>query len=102
MASYGGGMQKGAIGSVVDERVANIMSQRQSGGGMGFMGGGGPGGGGPGGASQFRMDDLGGETGPSATEIVDYAWYIGMDPIGDVNLLWIAEEALCASLPEGW
>jgi len=33
---------------------------------------------------------------------VDYARYIGMDPIGDVNLLWIAEEALCASLPEGW
>ncbi|KAJ1472595.1 hypothetical protein T484DRAFT_1571568, partial [Baffinella frigidus] len=48
------------------------------------------------------MDDNGGEAGPSATEIVDYARYIGMDPIGDVNLLWIAEEALCASLPEGW
>ena len=43
-----------------------------------------------------------GTEGPTAQEIVDYARYIGMDPIADVNLLWIAEEALCASLPEGW
>jgi hypothetical protein len=28
--------------------------------------------------------------GPGAQEIVEYARYIGMDPISDVNLLWIA------------
>jgi hypothetical protein len=32
--------------------------------------------------------------GPGAQEIVEYARYIGMDPISDVNLLWIAGHSL--------
>ena len=97
---------KGTVGSAVDERVMGMMSNNQG----SLMqaaaqshrappsqqgGGGGGGGSGVGGAAQ-------GGGGPTAQEIVDYARYIGMDPISDVNLLWIAEEALCASLPEGW
>ena len=93
--NYGGvSVGKGTVGSAVDERVQQYM------GGGGAMGGGLGGGGGQmmgGGAPQRNA-----EAGPTAQEIVDYARYIGMDPIGDVNLLWIAEEALCASLPEGW
>lgn len=55
-----------------------------------------------GGAAPHVGGAAAGEQGPTAQEIVDYARYIGMDPIADVNLLWIAEEALCAALPEGW
>ena len=110
--NYGGGasMGKGAVGSAVDERVSHYMSNRAGGGygdgggmqqsvggrGAPMMGANGPGMGG----GQGMGGD--GQSGPTAQEIVDYARYIGMDPIGDVNLLWIAEEALCASLPEGW
>eukprot|EP00297_Palpitomonas_bilix_P002142 CAMPEP_0113894910 /NCGR_PEP_ID=MMETSP0780_2-20120614/17026_1 /TAXON_ID=652834 /ORGANISM="Palpitomonas bilix" /LENGTH=1146 /DNA_ID=CAMNT_0000885595 /DNA_START=199 /DNA_END=3639 /DNA_ORIENTATION=- /assembly_acc=CAM_ASM_000599 len=39
---------------------------------------------------------------PEANEIVEYARYIGMDPVKDVDLLWIAEEALTAALPDDW
>ena len=35
--------------------------------------------------------------GPGAQEIVEYARYIGMDPISDVNLLWIAGHAVPVS-----
>lgn len=105
--NYGGGggyggpsVGKGTVGSAVDERMMGMMAtnrpslmqaavqshmgapaqpQPQAGAGSANAGG-----------------------GPTAQEIVDYARYIGMDPISDVNLLWIAEEALCASLPEGW
>lgn len=28
--------------------------------------------------------------------------YLGMDPKEDVDLLWIADEALTAGEPEGW
>ena len=35
-------------------------------------------------------------------EIEEYAQYLGMDPVGDAHLLWIAEMALTAPLPVGW
>jgi hypothetical protein len=35
-------------------------------------------------------------------EIVEYAQYLGMDPVVDEHLLWIAEMALTAPLPVGW
>jgi hypothetical protein len=39
---------------------------------------------------------------PSTEEVHDYARYIGMDPLAEPHLLWIAEEALVAPLPPGW
>lgn len=39
---------------------------------------------------------------PSPAEIVEYARWIGMDPLADSHLLWICEEALAAPLPHGW
>ena len=39
---------------------------------------------------------------PSPLEIVEYARWIGMDPLRDSHLLWICEEALEAPLPAGW
>ena len=39
----------------------------------------------------------------SAHEIYTYAQYsLGMDPVADVDLLWIAEQALKAPLPPNW
>lgn len=35
-------------------------------------------------------------------EVEEYAQYLGMDPVGDAHLLWIAEMALTAPLPVGW
>ena len=34
--------------------------------------------------------------------VARYAVYLGIDPKEDVDLLWIAEEALTAGEPEGW
>ena len=39
---------------------------------------------------------------PSSYEVANFARFIGMDPVADGPLLWIAEEALCAPLPAGW
>jgi len=39
---------------------------------------------------------------PSALEIVKFAAYLGMDLAKDSHLLWIAQEALRAPLPENW
>jgi hypothetical protein len=39
---------------------------------------------------------------PSSYEVATFARFIGMDPVADGPLLWIAEEALCAPLPAGW
>ncbi|GHP02817.1 hypothetical protein PPROV_000157200 [Pycnococcus provasolii] len=39
---------------------------------------------------------------PTAEEIADYARYLGMDPVMDKHLLYIAEWAITAPLPEGW
>ena len=36
---------------------------------------------------------------PDALEIVQFARYLGMDPIEDCAFLWIAEQALVAPLP---
>ena len=45
----------------------------------------------------------GGDDGdPSALEIVQFARYLGMDPIEDCAFLWIAEQALVAPLPDDW
>lgn len=34
--------------------------------------------------------------------ILQYAGYLGMDPIADSDLLWIAQQAMTAELPAGW
>ena len=39
---------------------------------------------------------------PSHEEIVQYAEYLGMDPIADKDLLYIAKEGLKAPLPAPW
>ena len=39
---------------------------------------------------------------PTQEEINEYAVYLGMDPVADKDLLYIAEWALSAPLPEGW
>eukprot|EP01062_Namystynia_karyoxenos_P056859 TRINITY_DN47789_c0_g1_i1.p1 TRINITY_DN47789_c0_g1~~TRINITY_DN47789_c0_g1_i1.p1 ORF type:complete len:514 (+),score=117.98 TRINITY_DN47789_c0_g1_i1:130-1542(+) len=38
---------------------------------------------------------------PPPEQIVDYARYIGIDPLR-TDLMWIAEQGLTAPLPEGW
>eukprot|EP00948_MAST-09A_sp_MAST-9A-sp1_P001510 g1510.t1 len=40
--------------------------------------------------------------GEEAQYLVEYARYLGMKPFDEPELLWIAEAALSASLPEGW
>lgn len=39
---------------------------------------------------------------PTHEEIEEYAVYLGMNPEEDVDLLYIAEWALTAPLPDGW
>lgn len=39
---------------------------------------------------------------PTVQEVSDYAEYLGLRPGEDGELLWIAEQALLAPLPEGW
>merc|ERR1719162_2312350 len=39
---------------------------------------------------------------PSGPELIAYAWYLGIDPVADHDLLWIAVEALEAPLPSTW
>ena len=39
---------------------------------------------------------------PTHEEVVEYASYLGMDPVADAELLYIAEWALTAPLPDGW
>eukprot|EP00924_Labyrinthula_sp_SR-Ha-C_P004469 snap_masked-scaffold_1-processed-gene-1.15-mRNA-1 protein AED:0.82 eAED:0.83 QI:0/-1/0/1/-1/1/1/0/172 len=34
--------------------------------------------------------------------VVEHAKYLGLDPVLDQGLLWIAKEALMAPIPEGW
>jgi len=38
----------------------------------------------------------------SFLEINEYGVFLGMDPIKDKDLLWIAKEGLKAPLPENW
>ena len=35
-------------------------------------------------------------------EIVEYAEYLGLDPVDDRDLLYIAKEGLKAPLPQNW
>jgi len=37
-----------------------------------------------------------------ASQIIDYAKYIGVDPLKEPWLLKVAEEGLLAALPDGW
>ncbi|QDZ17822.1 hypothetical protein HOP50_01g03290 [Chloropicon primus] len=39
---------------------------------------------------------------PTVQEVSDYAEYLGLRPGQDGELLWIAEQALLAPLPDGW
>jgi hypothetical protein len=39
---------------------------------------------------------------PSGPELIAYARYLGIDPVADGDLLWIAVEALEAPLPSDW
>mmetsp|Transcript_44406 Transcript_44406/g.78082 ORF Transcript_44406/g.78082 Transcript_44406/m.78082 type:complete len:606 (-) Transcript_44406:51-1868(-) len=39
---------------------------------------------------------------PSGPELIAYARYLGIDPVADHDLLWIAVEALEAPLPSAW
>lgn len=39
---------------------------------------------------------------PTAQEIMEHGRYLGLDPVYDLPLLWIAEESLCAALPAFW
>eukprot|EP00960_Hanusia_phi_P070570 767336-Hanusia_phi.AAC.8 len=41
-------------------------------------------------------------SGEELKEVHEYAKYLGMDPIKDKKLLWIAVEAMTAKLPEKW
>ena len=42
------------------------------------------------------------ETKPTAEEVSEYAQWLGMDPVTDRDLFYIAEWALTAPLPAGW
>eukprot|EP00929_Paragymnodinium_shiwhaense_P016309 TRINITY_DN12458_c0_g1_i1.p1 TRINITY_DN12458_c0_g1~~TRINITY_DN12458_c0_g1_i1.p1 ORF type:complete len:481 (+),score=100.75 TRINITY_DN12458_c0_g1_i1:114-1556(+) len=37
-----------------------------------------------------------------STELLDYARQLGLDPVADLDLMWLAEEALATPLPQGW
>ena len=39
---------------------------------------------------------------PVDADVTEFAKYLGMDPVIDRDLLWIAQEALNASLPREW
>lgn len=39
---------------------------------------------------------------PTKPELIAYARYLGIDPVLDADLLWIADEALTAPLPAEW
>ena len=39
---------------------------------------------------------------PTAPEIAEHARYLGLDPVYDSHLMWMAEESLCAPLPAFW
>ncbi|CAE7685122.1 CEP164 [Symbiodinium pilosum] len=39
---------------------------------------------------------------PTKPELIAYARYLGIDPITDGDLMWIADEALAAPLPSEW
>eukprot|EP00878_Enallax_costatus_P016571 GHUV01017387.1.p1 GENE.GHUV01017387.1~~GHUV01017387.1.p1 ORF type:complete len:508 (+),score=196.39 GHUV01017387.1:301-1824(+) len=65
-------------------------SSDSGGGGLGF------------GLTPRKLAALGVEDVPSAEEVAEYATYLGIDPIEDADLLYIAEWALTAPCPDGW
>ena len=42
------------------------------------------------------------ESSSQSPEVIDFATYLGMDPVADRDLLWIAQRAVFATLPDGW
>jgi len=58
------------------------------------------------GATGFTMAESSADAEPqtraSAEELTQYARYLGMDPVFDADLLWIAEQAYYAPLPANW
>ena len=40
--------------------------------------------------------------GSADADVIEFAKYLGMDPVADHDLLWIAQEALKAPLPSEW
>eukprot|EP00741_Cyanophora_paradoxa_P016916 tig00020943_g16337.t1 len=40
--------------------------------------------------------------GPEFQAIIDHAKHLGIDPVEEPHLLWVAEESLAAPLPDGW
>jgi len=42
------------------------------------------------------------ESSSQSPEVIDFATYLGMDPVADRDLLWIAQRAVLATLPDGW
>lgn len=49
-----------------------------------------------------QLDDLPEDEKPTEEEIREYAVYLGMDPDDDRDLLYIAEWAIMAPVPDGW
>ena len=47
-------------------------------------------------------DDLPTDYEPTPDEINQYAEWIGMDPVADAAVLWVAREGIKAKLPGGW
>ncbi|EGF84195.1 hypothetical protein BATDEDRAFT_85377 [Batrachochytrium dendrobatidis JAM81] len=39
---------------------------------------------------------------PTQEEVIEYAKFLGMDPVADKHLLWIARDSLKAPLPADW
>ncbi len=68
-------------------------------------GGGGGGAGGAGGGSEVGAAGDSGRfltTARYARNVVEFARYLGIDPVFECGLLWIAEEAMLAPMPPGW
>ena len=42
------------------------------------------------------------EVAAGAQDVIEYAKYLGIDPLKEPQLLPIAQEGLCAPLPDGW
>lgn len=52
--------------------------------------------------NQEVLEEAGSDYEPAYEELVEYGRWLGIIPIEDGGLLWIAKEGLAASLPEGW
>ncbi|KAK3273728.1 hypothetical protein CYMTET_18050 [Cymbomonas tetramitiformis] len=52
--------------------------------------------------SEMSVGDPEKKAGPTAMEITNYAKHLGIDPVEDADLLWIAEQAYDAPVPDNW